>query len=96
MTSVLAMGLLLGAGTAQAQTTVELDASGNVLRILNLEIFDDQQNESMTYDVDFVNDTANSLYPENSDVPFTTEPETLNALAQVLDALNGNPPVAVL
>ena len=95
LTAALVLGLLLGTSPAQAQTvpTVEVDGNGNVLRILNLSVTEDQGGTTV-YDVDFVNGPASSVYPNlEQDFPSNLEQDAVNALAQVNDALNGNTPV---
>ena len=94
LTGALAMGLLLGVSTVQAQTTVETEEeTGNVLRILNL-VVDLDPGGTMVYDVDFVNDTGFNVYGANLDqFTFMNFTDATNATAQVLDALNGAIPV---
>jgi hypothetical protein len=61
-TGALALALLLGANTVQAATVI-LDGD-NVLRIENLSVTD-QSEEVTVYNVDFLHDSALSVYGQN-------------------------------
>ena len=96
LTGALAMGLLLGASTAQAQTTVETDHNGNVTRILNLSVTE-FNGPTKDWDVDFIFGPVTSVYPNGeADFPFTTEPDKIAANIQVKAALNAAIPVPPL
>lgn len=85
-----AVGLLLGAGMAQAQEVI-LDGD-DVVRIENLQVFDDQGGPR-TYDVEFVYGDAKDLFGDDFTNPyFLTEEDALLALEAVTDALNENIP----
>lgn len=86
---VVAMGLLLGASTTQA-AEVEVDPSGNAIRITNLEVLLDQG--TMFFDVDFINGTGLDIYGSEDNFAFPPE-ENAIAIVQVSNALNLNNPV---
>jgi hypothetical protein len=88
----LLISLLLGVSMAQAADVI-LDGN-NVIRIENLEVFDDQGGPTV-YDVQFVFNTARNVYGSNLDFPFGQEEQAFNALEQVTDALNANNPTPV-
>ena len=87
-TGAVVASLLFGAGIAQA-TEVTLDGNNNVIRIDNLEVFDDREG-AMLYDVQFVFNTATNVYGSNYDFDFPQEDNALFALEAVLNALNAN------
>jgi hypothetical protein len=90
----LAISLLLGASIAQAADVI-LDSSNNVIRIENLEVFDDQGGPEL-YDVEFVFDTGSNLYGSNLlDFDFEDEEDAFLALQQVNEELNLNSPTPV-
>ena len=85
----IAVSLLLGAGMAQA---TEVILEGNrVIRIENLEVFDDQGGPTV-YDVDFVYDRGVDVYGSNFNFDFTQEEDALSALIAVNNALNARSP----
>ena len=89
---IVTMGLLLGASTAQAET-VELDGSGNVIRVTNLELNLDNDDLDGFYDVEFINDSGLDVYG-SVDGPFDFPAEAAaTAIVQVNNALNLNNPV---
>jgi len=76
-------------GAAHAETVI-LDGN-KVIRIENLEVFDDQGGPKM-YDVDFVFKPANQVYGSNYNFDFTNEEDAFSALESVMNALNSNNP----
>jgi hypothetical protein len=90
-TFVVTMGLLLGASTAQAaEVFLEGDS---VIRIENLEVFNEITEETILYNVDFVYDTAINVYGENLDYDFPIAGNATSARTAVLNALNANNPI---
>jgi hypothetical protein len=86
----IAVGLLLGAGMAWAQDVI-LDGN-DVVRIENLQVFDDQGGPRL-YDVEFVYGEAIDLFGADFNNPyFMTEEDGFLALEAVTDALNANTP----
>ena len=85
----IAFALLLGANTAQA-ATVFLEGS-KVIRIENLEVFDDTGGPEV-YDVDFVYSSANNVYGSQSNIDFSQEEDAIFALRAIMNALNINNP----
>ena len=86
---LIAVSLLLGAGMTQA---AEVILEGNrVIRIENLEVFDDQGGP-MVYDVNFVYDTGVDVYGSNFNFDFTQEEDAVSALIAVNNALNASSP----
>jgi hypothetical protein len=83
---------LLSTNAAQAAEVIL--QGNNVIRIENLEVFDDQGGP-MLYDVDFLFDTGLNVYGANLEFDFHQEEQAFNALEQVMDALNANNPTPV-
>ncbi len=83
-----AMGLLLGATTALAQTVItDPDSPSTVIRIDDLPVPLDQG--AAVYDVHFRYQSGVTVYGANLDnFDFTQEEDVLVALAAVMDALN--------
>ena len=84
-----AMGLFLGASTAQA-TTVILEGN-SVVRIEDLSVTN-QFGDVTVYDVDFLTTTALSLYGAGL-VPQLQDEDAMLARISVTDALNTNTPI---
>ena len=89
VTCSIALSLLLGSITAQAARVI-LEGT-KVIRIENLEVFDDQGGP-MTYDVDFVYDRGVDVYGSNFAFDFRDEEEALSALIAVVEELNRTNP----
>jgi hypothetical protein len=85
----IAFALLLGANTAQAATVI-LEGT-KVIRIENLEVFDDSGGPEV-YDVDFVYGSANNVYGSQSNIDFPQEEDAVFALSAIMKALNTNQP----
>jgi hypothetical protein len=84
--TVAALALLLGAGTAQAFTV--LSEGGNATGILNLIV------DGTHYDVAFEFDTADEIYgPEPGTYDFDNDQATQEAMNTVNDALDTEPSV---
>ena len=83
-----AMGLLLGASTAQA-ANVELDGSGNVIRVTNLELnFDDDALDGF-YNADFITGKGSDIYGfDPAEFDFFPAEENSFAMIQLNNALN--------
>jgi len=80
--------------TTAAQATEVILQGNNVIRIENLVVFQDQGGNT-TYDVHFVYAAATSVYGSGLNFDFNNEESALNALEQVMDALNANNPTPV-
>ena len=90
---IVTMGLLLGASTAQA-ATVELDGSGNVIRVTNLELNLDNDDLDGFYDVEFINDSGLDVYGSvDGPFDFPTAETAAQVMPQLTKALNDNNPV---
>jgi hypothetical protein len=90
-TFVVTMGLLLGASTAQETDVITDD--GDVIRIENLPVIDENTGEITYYNVDFVYDTAVNVYGSIFDFDFPDDETIFLALEAVTDALNLENPV---
>ena len=89
-TIVVALGLLLGASTAQAADVIT-DDSGNVIRIENLEVTDENTKETTVYNVYFLYDTAVNVYESGFDFP---DDETIILAREAVNiALNLSVPI---
>jgi hypothetical protein len=87
------MLFLLSASTAQA-ATVELNGSGNVIRVTNLEINFDNNALDGFYNVEFITSTGSTLFgTEPANFPFPLAEDMLTATIQLNDALSGAPAV---
>jgi hypothetical protein len=87
---VVAMGLLLGASTAQA-TEVETDENGNAIRITDLPVTNENTQETTVYNVNFVYDTAVNVYASGFDFP---DDETIFLAREAVNiALNESVPI---
>jgi hypothetical protein len=89
-TFVVTMGLLLGASTAQETDVITDD--GDVIRIENLPVIDENTEETTFYNVDFVYDTAINVYA-TGEFDFPDDETIFFALEAVTDALNANDPI---
>jgi hypothetical protein len=85
-----AMGLFLGASTAQA-TTVIVDGNNSVVEIEDLAVTD-QFGDVTVYDVDFLTTTALDLYGPDLE-PQLKDEDAMLARISVTDALNAKNPV---
>ena len=93
---VVALGLLLGAGTTQAATVI-LDGD-NVIRIENLRVYNARTTEQTYYNVNFDYIEASDAYTDDLvyEIPCTDAggcEDAYYARWAVEDALNGNDPV---
>jgi hypothetical protein len=92
---IVTTSLLLGASAAQA-ANVELDGSGNVIRVTDLALNLDQDDLDGLYNVDFVTGVGSDIYgdpPEFDFFPFAED--HITALIQLNNALNLNDTVPV-
>lgn len=95
---VVAMGLLLGAGAAQAATVIcenepEPCADGDtVIRIEDLEVTD-SMGVTTVYRVDFDFNFAENVYGSNLVYDFTNQEDVSLAMEAVREALNTNVPI---
>jgi hypothetical protein len=71
---------------------VILDNDGNVVRIENLPVIDENTEEPTIYNVEFVYDTAFNVYGSSLDFDFRDDETIFLALNAVMDALNFNDP----
>ena len=79
---------------------VELDDDGNVTRILNLPVIDENTEETTIYDVDFIYGTVTDVYGSGLDFDFPvsdpkSDEDIFLALAAVNDALYEHVPIPV-
>jgi len=97
-TSIVTMGLLLGASAAQA-FTVLVDSSGtNAHGILNLPVTNLETQETIYYNVTFRFEPGADVYPDNpegTDFDFFDE-SVFSARLAVVDALNSTPSVTTV
>ena len=83
-----AMGLFLGASTAQA-ANVELDGSDNVIRVTNLELNFDNDALDGFYNVDFITGVGADIYGfDPAEFDFFPAEENSAAIIQLNNALN--------
>ena len=88
------IGLLLGASSAQAATTFELDGENNVIRINNLELNLDDDALDGLYNVEFINDTGLNVYGTvDGPFDFPLAEDAVTVAIQLNTALNLNNPV---
>jgi hypothetical protein len=80
-------------GPDPSEIKVILDENGNVRRIENLPVLDENTGTPTVYNVDFVYDTAYSVYGSNLEFDFPDDETSAIALEAVTDALNANEPI---
>jgi hypothetical protein len=78
--------------------TVETDEDGNVTRITNLPVIDENTGDTTVYDVDFIYGTVTDVYGSGLDFDFPApenDEQIFVALATVNNTLNRNDPIPV-
>jgi hypothetical protein len=83
---------------SSAGPSVELDEDGNVIRIENLLVFEENTEEPKIYDVDFIYGTVTDVYGSDFDFDFPapgSDEDIFLALTAVNSALNEHDPIPV-